>query len=116
VRVAVEPWARLALAQRAMRDPDVAGCSPVSAWPVAAEDGWQRYQTDGAWHAVYWIREWPRVPVRPDFMEPLLLRTRALRTYSLVMEAVAPERAQREVERSAPTCSATRPRESATAS
>jgi hypothetical protein len=99
VRVAFEPWARLDLAQRAMRDPQGAGLEPSSAWPVAAEDGWSRYRTDGAWHAVYWIREWPRVAVRPDFLEPLLLRTRALRTLALVMEPVAPERAQREVER-----------------
>ena len=99
VRVAFEPWARLDLAQRAMRDPRAAGCEPNSAWPVAAQDDWLRYRTDGAWHAVYWIRERPRVAVRPDFLEPLLLRTRALRTLSLVMEPVPPERAQREVER-----------------
>jgi hypothetical protein len=99
VRVAFEPWARLDLAQRAMQDPDAAGCEPSSAWPVAAEDAWLRYRTDGAWHATYWIREWPRIAVRPDFLEPLILRTRALRTLSLVMEPVSPERAQREVER-----------------
>jgi hypothetical protein len=99
IRVAFEPTSRLDLAQRAVRDPEAAGCEPASAWPLASEDGWLRYRTDGAWHAVYWIREWPRVPVPPDFLEPLLLRTRALRTLSLVMEPVPPERAQREVER-----------------
>ena len=99
VRVAFEPWARLDLAQRAVRDAEAAGCEPASAWPVAAQDDWLRHRTDGAWHAVYWIRKWPRVQVRPDFLEPLLLRTRALRTLSLVMEPVPPERAQREVER-----------------
>ena len=31
-----------------MSDPDAAGCEPSSAWPVAAEDAWQRYRTDGA--------------------------------------------------------------------
>ncbi|HXM56699.1 MAG TPA: SCO6880 family protein, partial [Candidatus Dormibacteraeota bacterium] len=99
VRVAFEPWARLDLAQRAMVEPDAAGTDPSSAWPVAAEDAWSRYRTDGAWHAVYWVREWPRIAVRPDFLEPLILRTRALRTLSLVMEPISPQRAQREVER-----------------
>jgi hypothetical protein len=59
LRVAFVPWGRLDLAQRAMRDPEGAGCEPSSAWPVAAEDGWSRWRTDGAWHAVYWIRESP---------------------------------------------------------
>jgi hypothetical protein len=62
---------------------------------VAARDDWLRYRTDGTWHAVFWVREWPRA----DFLRPLLLRTRAQRTVSIVMEPVPPERAQREVER-----------------
>jgi hypothetical protein len=99
IRVAFDPDARQDMARRALGRPDEAGCEPAAAWPVAAQDDWLRYRTDGAWHAVFWVREWPRVEVRPDFLRPLLLRTRAQRTVSIVMEPVPPERAQREVER-----------------
>jgi hypothetical protein len=99
IRVAFDPEARVDMARRALGRPDEAGCEPAAAWPVAAQDDWLRYRTDGAWHAVFWVREWPRVDVRPDFLRPLLLRTRAQRTVSIVMEPVPPERAQREVER-----------------
>jgi hypothetical protein len=99
IRVAFDPEARVDMARRALGRPDEAGCEPAAAWPLAVRDDWLRYRSDGAWHAVFWVREWPRVEVRPDFLRPLLLRTRAQRTVSIVMEPVPPERAQREVER-----------------
>ena len=27
---------------------------------------------DGTWHATYWVAEWPRTDVGPDFLGPLL--------------------------------------------
>jgi hypothetical protein len=67
-------------------------------WPLATSTGWSRYRVESAWHTVYWVREWPRTPVGPDFMAPLLLRTRSMRTVSMVMEPITPLRARREVE------------------
>ena len=37
-------------------------------WPMAVEPTWDAVRTDGTWHATYWIAEWPRVDVTPDFL------------------------------------------------
>jgi hypothetical protein len=59
---------------------------------------WSAYRTDAAWHATFWVAEWPRVEVGPEFLAPLLLRAAGQRTVSLTMEPVSPRRAAREVE------------------
>ena len=65
-------------------------------WPMGTEARWEAVRTDGAWHAVYWVSEWPRVDVRPDFLGPLLFAP-LRRTLSVVMEPVDPTRAARQV-------------------
>jgi hypothetical protein len=50
------------------------------------------------WHATYWIAQWPRSPVGPDFLTPLLLGVGGMRTVAVTMEPVSPLRAHREVE------------------
>jgi len=65
-------------------------------WPMGVGAGWDTVRTDGAWHAVYWISEWPRVDVLPDFLGPLLFAP-LRRTLSVVMEPVDPVRAARQV-------------------
>lgn len=70
--------------------------SPATGWPLAADDGWSSYRTDGVWHATYWISEWPRVEVGPDFLAPLLVGPSGI-AVSVVMAPVSPERALREV-------------------
>jgi len=73
-------------------------------WPLASEDRWASFRADGLWHVTYWIAEWPRVEVGPDFLGPLLLvGVRA--TVSVVMAPVSTDRAVREV-RSARTADA----------
>ena len=57
---------------------------------------WESVRTDGAWHAVYWISDWPRVDVHPDFLGPLLFAP-LRRTLSVVLEPVDPVRAARQV-------------------
>jgi hypothetical protein len=52
--------------------------------------------TDGTWHATYWVAEWPRVDVHPDFLGPLLFAP-LRRTLAVVMEPVDPTRAARQV-------------------
>jgi len=69
-----------------------------SPWPVAVESTWSAVRTDGAWHATYWVAEWPRTEVGPDFLVPLLLMVPAVRVVSVTMEPVGPKRAAREVE------------------
>ena len=65
-------------------------------WPLGLEARWESVRTDGAWHAVYWVSEWPRVDVHPDFLGPLLFAP-LRRTLSVVMEPVDPVRAARQV-------------------
>ena len=73
-------------------------------WPTAVEDRWSCCRADGMWHATFWVAEWPRVEVGPDFLGPLLLGE-GRRSVSLIMAPVGSERAEREV-RSARTADA----------
>ncbi len=63
-------------------------------WPMATDEAWSAYRTDGTWHATFWVAEWPRVEVGPDFLTPLLL-TGGCRRVALVAGAVDPRRAAR---------------------
>jgi hypothetical protein len=65
-------------------------------WPMGLSAQWESVRTDAVWHAVYWVSEWPRVDVHPDFLGPLLFAP-LRRTLSVVMEPVDPVRAARQV-------------------
>jgi hypothetical protein len=64
---------------------------------MATSVEWSRVRTDANWHATYWIAEWPRIDVGPDFLAPLLLGP-LRRSIGVVMEPVSPSRAVRAVE------------------
>jgi hypothetical protein len=70
---------------------------PSWPWPMTTDAEWGRLRTDGTWHATYWIAEWPRIEVGPDFLGPLLLGP-IRRTVSVVMEPLSPIRAMRQAE------------------
>ena len=74
-------------------EPDPA---PGWPWPMAVEPQWDAIRTDATWHATYWIAEWPRVEVTPDFLGPLLFLP-LRRTITMTMEPVSPSRAARQV-------------------
>ncbi|HVC72009.1 MAG TPA: SCO6880 family protein [Acidimicrobiales bacterium] len=83
--------------------PPSAGDGPVrrsTSWPgpmgLLAE--WGSVRTDATWHCTYWIAEWPRTDVAPDFLGPLLLVSDVRRSVSVVMEPVGALRAARHVE------------------
>jgi hypothetical protein len=65
---------------------------------IAAETAWDRIRCDGAWHRTYWIAQWPRLPVGPLFMTPLLLGAHAVHSVSVLIEPVSPARSRRSVE------------------
>ena len=98
LRLAVDPQARNGMARRALHHAAHEGTDPADAWPLAAEASWRTYRTDSAWHATFWVAEWPRSPVGPDFLAPLLLFTSAARTVSVTMEPIGAGKAIREVE------------------
>jgi hypothetical protein len=64
----------------------------------ASEAAWDRLHADGAWHRTYWIAQWPRLPVGPLFLTPLVLAAHAVHSVSVVLEPVAPARSRRAVE------------------
>jgi hypothetical protein len=66
-------------------------------WPMATDVEWDAVRTDGNWHSTYWIAEWPRVEVGPDFLGPLLFGP-VRRSVAVVMEPLSPSRAVRQVE------------------
>ncbi len=86
VRAGVEPVASPARSR-----------STRGAWPMAVAEDWSMVRVDGRWQVSYWIAEWPRVDVGPDFLVPLLL-TAGVRAVSLTMAPVPSARAIREVE------------------
>lgn len=104
-RADIEPAAPLDLAGLAVAVR--LGCEPAdrrcragsqrSAWPSAWADGWSSARVDGRWQATYWIAEWPRREVGPDFLLPLLL-TSVPRVVSVTMAPVAARAAVREAE------------------
>ena len=98
LRLSVDPAARAGLDHRAAAHPDLAGAAPDAAWAQGIAEEWGCLRTDSAWHRTYWISEWPRQPVRADFLGALILGTRATRTVSVVMHVEPPGRAMRRVE------------------
>jgi len=84
--------------RQALTGPDGRPCASAWPWPLAVRTYWDRVQADGVWQATYWVAEWPRVDVSPDFLAPLLLGS-VRRTVSMVMEPLSPSRAMRQVER-----------------
>jgi hypothetical protein len=98
LRTAFDPYARAEIAALETADPDRAGLAECNAWPLGASEGWDRYRSDGAEHATYWIGGWPRVEVSPMFMDALLGRSGAVRTVAVTFEPVTPQRSTREVE------------------
>lgn len=98
LRTAFDPYARAELAALDSIDPQRDGLSEATTWPMGASESWDRYRSDGALHATYWIGSWPRVEVSPMFMDALLGRSNAVRTVAVCFEPIDPQRSTREVE------------------
>ncbi len=95
----------LAVALRSAYDPAIAatldrsgiGRDLATAGPVAVRESWDRLRTDSAWHAVFWISEWPRSEVFPGFLSPLVLSSGVRRSLSLVFDPVRADVAARSI-------------------
>ena len=75
--------------------------SPYNAGPLATDVSWSALRVDGSVHRTYWVAEWPRLDVGPNWLEPLLLRAGGVRTFALHYEPVPPSHARRRVDRDA---------------
>jgi hypothetical protein len=85
IRAAYDPGVRFrrAALERAGGRPDV---HPANAWPRHLREHFDSLESDGWWSRTYWVSEWPRVDVGPNFLAPLLLRTSCLRSIACIME------------------------------
>ena len=70
IRLAYDPGARFTLSRRSALDPEHSGAAPAAAWPAVVEEEWGWLRADDAFHVTFWVEEWPRIPVRPDFLSP----------------------------------------------
>lgn len=99
IRDAYDPYGRTHRNRLATNpDSEGDGVDPVTAWPLATDATWGEYRTDSAWHATYWISQWPRIDVAASFLSPLLMATNVLRSVAVCMEPVAPSTALRKIE------------------
>ena len=98
LRTAFEPGAQPALdARHGATNGPGPGVDPDVAGPMATATAWSSYRSDDAWHATYWVHEWPRLEVGADFLAPLLLHTPGLRTVAVHAEPVPARAAARTV-------------------
>jgi hypothetical protein len=102
LRLRCDPGVQPVLARRARTLSDaVGGLSAHNAGPLAAEATWRHVKVDCAFHASYWVAEWPRLEVGPNWLEPMLLHAGGTRSFALVVEPVAPSASQRQIDRDA---------------
>lgn len=80
-------------------DDDAHGTASALVGPMGVAEAWAQLCTDTAWHAVYWVAQWPRSEVHAGFLQPLLLGSGARRSFTLVAEPLPPGRALREIRR-----------------
>ncbi|MBV8161375.1 MAG: hypothetical protein JO265_10675, partial [Acidimicrobiia bacterium] len=72
--------------------------SGTSSGPMGTETHWDCVRVDDGWHATFWVAEWPRVAVGPDFLAPLLVETTAVRRVAVIMAPVPMAKATKAVE------------------
>jgi hypothetical protein len=67
--------------------------------PMAVESSWGHVTVDGSLHRSYRVATWPMLPVRADWLAPLVGGAVASRTVTVVMEPVPTSRAARAADR-----------------
>ncbi len=99
IRYAYDPGRRLIDAIRE-RQGGPEGPHPELMHPTWTAERWASYRSGPWWHATYYVEEWPRVEVGPDFLRPLILsESRYLRSVAMTLEPVPPLEADREIRR-----------------
>lgn len=68
----------------ALHIPTGSGIEVSVAGPMAGREEWDHLRTDGSFHAVLWVAEWPRSHVPADVLWPLLFPPGVQRTLSLL--------------------------------
>jgi len=77
----------------------VGGGSLDGGLPLTSVTSWAHTRTDGSFHRCFWVAEWPRLPVRSDWLEPLLAFTgTSRRAFTMIYEPVAPSASRRRID------------------
>jgi hypothetical protein len=67
--------------------------------PMGVAEHWSHARSDSAFHATYWLSEWPRAATHPSFLRPLLFGTGVQRTFTLLARPLPPGKSLREIRR-----------------
>ncbi|WJY50072.1 hypothetical protein QRN89_09735 [Streptomyces chengbuensis] len=97
IRTAYDPKASAALDR--WSDSGRPQAAPAAAGPVVLVEKADRIQTDSAYHATFWIENWPRIETSPGFLHQLLFTAGVRRTLSLTYEPKGLEAALKDVQR-----------------
>jgi hypothetical protein len=82
------------------RPQSLAMAAGLASWgPLAVQSQWSNVRVDDSLHRTYWIAEWPRYPVPPNWIEGLLLHAAGTRCVSFHYEPVPPSSARRRIDR-----------------
>jgi hypothetical protein len=85
LRDRVDPTSSARLDRRAFSLEDRLGLiSPHNGFPLCIEEHKDSVVADNSWHRLYRIAEWPKLPVRADWLAPLLCDRDVTRTMSIV--------------------------------
>jgi hypothetical protein len=97
VRLAYDPGCRAGLSREGVRQRQEVAVDPTDAWPMATHDLWSLLRTDTAFHRTYWVKEWPRCDVGPDWLAPLLVQCRRHLRVGVTMQPVPATAAERDI-------------------
>ncbi|NED96840.1 PrgI family protein [Phytoactinopolyspora alkaliphila] len=67
------------------------------AGPMAVTAAWDHLRCDETWHAVFWVREWPREDVDATFLSPLMLTNSVQRSVSVIYRPRTTREAMKDV-------------------
>jgi hypothetical protein len=100
MRLRFDPDARHTIAARRRTLGSVAGLvSPYNAGPMATNEKRSSFHVDAALHRSFEIRQWPRLDVPPNWMEPILLYAGGSRAVTMTLHPIALSRSTRQVNR-----------------
>ncbi|UWM47675.1 hypothetical protein N0X72_00935 [Streptomyces carpaticus] len=72
---------------------------PAAAGPVVQIEEFDRIRTDSAFHATYWVQDWPRTDTSAGFLHSVLFTSGVRRAFSLHYRPASVEAALRDVRR-----------------
>jgi hypothetical protein len=68
-------------------------------WPTATKETFNYLRTEDVYHAVFWIAEWPLIPVHADFLSALTINPSANFNFSLIMQPISTGNSFRDVKK-----------------